>query len=318
MLIDGLRNGIEWLSNAFPPDFWLNPPYMLRGFIAISMVSLICGAVGSLVVGNRMAFFSDALAHCAFAGVTLGMLISLSSFRAESQAWSVPTIMVAFGILVGFGIAFVRENTTLSSDTIIGVFFAFAVGFGAMLLNAFRRSSYMDPEKFLFGSVLFVSEGDILVLVALTALLLIVLIYAYNPIVLGSFNPTLARSRGVRVRFWNYAFILLLALIVNLCLKAVGALLINALLVVPAATAANLSRGVRAMFWWTIAISVFSGMAGLWLSHRVQIPMGSGQALDLIPSGTIVVVCVFAFLVSLVARIGRDRRVARFANQPSV
>src|SRR6266481_5056296 len=118
------------LCGLVPQGTFLSLPFNMKALLAIALVSLVCGAVGSLVVGNRMAFFSDALAHCAFAGVTLGILISMATGRDAHDHWLVPTVMVSFGIAVGLGIAFVRENTLLSSDTVIGVFFALAVGFG--------------------------------------------------------------------------------------------------------------------------------------------------------------------------------------------
>ncbi|MFL5330549.1 MAG: metal ABC transporter permease [Gemmataceae bacterium] len=316
MSADSLSDIIPRLASKFPADWWLAFPPNLTALIAIVLVSVICGSIGSLVVSNRMAFFSDALAHCAFAGVTLGMLMSLASFRSGSEAWVVPTFMVAFGMLVGLAIAYVREKTSLASDTVIGVFFAFAVGLGAMLLNTLRRSSYMDPEKFLFGSLYSIEQRDLWILVGLVLVLAIVLLRSYNSIVLGSFNASLARSRGVRVRFWNYMFILLLALIVNLCLKAVGALLINSLLVVPAATAANLGRSIRAMFWWAISVGLAAGIVGVWMSFRVQIPVPHGDPIDLIPSGTIVELCVAAFLASLIVRIRRDRRISQVIANP--
>src|SRR5205814_2989121 len=123
-------------------------------------------------------------------------------------------------------IAFVREKTGLASDTVIGVFFAGAVGFGGMLFGALSRTN-LSPETFLFGNVLAVYEGDLLWLFGLGVLLVVVLARRYNHFVLTSFNPSLARSRGVPLRWCNYLLIVLLALIVNLCLRAVGALLIN-------------------------------------------------------------------------------------------
>src|SRR5947209_8748965 len=116
--VAGLVNRI---ADAFPPDHWLNQTYNVRALLIIVLVSVICGAVGALVVGNRMSFFSDALAHCAFAGVGLGMLAALAAGRPDVEPWLVPLVMVVFGVLIGVAIAYVREKTGLASDTVIGV-----------------------------------------------------------------------------------------------------------------------------------------------------------------------------------------------------
>src|SRR5262245_39635728 len=128
--------------------------FELGALLAILLIGSLCGIVGALVVGNRMAFFSDAMAHCAFAGISLGLIIAFfTGFRPGSGEldWFLPLIMAAFGAMVGLGIAFVREKTGLSSDTVIGVFFAGAVGFGAMILQAFSYKKTFDVEQFLFG-----------------------------------------------------------------------------------------------------------------------------------------------------------------------
>jgi zinc transport system permease protein len=278
-------------------------------------VCIICGAVGSLVVGNRMAFFSDALAHCAFAGVTLGVLLSLAIRPTGGIDWdaTIPTVMVAFGILVGLAIVWVREKTGLSNDTVIGVFFAGAVGFGGMMLQLLNRNNFIDPESFLFGNPLAAYEQEIIILAILALALAMVMIPAFNSWVFGSFNPTLARSRGIRVRLLNYVFIVVLALIVNLSIKAVGALLINALLVVPAATAANLSNNIRHVFWWGVGLSLGAGLIGYWLSSVVLIPLGGGATLELKTGGTIIMLTVLTFFASLVVRALRDRKTPTLA-----
>jgi zinc transport system permease protein len=298
--------GTEWLSQLiqsaadwFPRDTWLYSLSNMRALVVIVLVSFICGSVGSLVVGNRMSFFSDALAHSAFAGIALGMLLSLTQLGVGHEAWLLPLVMVLFGIAVGIAIAYVREKTGLANDTVIGVFFAFAVGFGGMLFNSFQTRTSLNPESFLFGSPLFVGDFDLLAMLVLAVLLAVVLVGLYNHFVLASFNPSLARSRGIRLRLCNYLFIALLALIVNLCLRAVGALLINAMLIVPAATAANLGRNLRQMFWSSILLSLVAGVGGLWFSNAVRLPIGRGDPLEFGPAGSIVVLGVLLFFLSV-------------------
>jgi zinc transport system permease protein len=290
---------IGQFSKLFPPGTYLESQFNVSGLLAVILVSLICGAVGSLVVANRMAFFSDALAHCAFAGVALGLLLGYLSGTADDNAGLVIVlVMSAFGVVVGLAIAVVRESTLQSSDTIIGVFFAGAIGLGAIFLKVGTLRRYYPPEDFLFGNLVFVRGEDLIVLFLLLVVTLIVLAWLYNDLVLASFNRSLALSRRVRVRLCNYAFIVLLALIVNLCLKAVGVLLINGLLIVPAATAALISRNLRQLFWWSIILCMLAGVGGHWLSWEIHFTAG-GRESTLGQSGTIVLLSVLLFFVTL-------------------
>jgi zinc transport system permease protein len=285
---------------------YFNLDYNVRSFLAVLLASLVCGAVGSMVVGNRMAFFSDALAHCAFAGIALGFLIALlGGIREERQFWQwVTPIMITFGILVGIGIAWVREATGLASDTVIGVFFAGAIGFAALLRNVIRSRRLFNLEDFLFGDPITVSSDDLIYLFLLVVVTAVLLGWMYNDLVFTSFNASLARSRRIRIRLCNYAFIVLLALIVNVCLKTVGVLLINALLIVPAATIGNVARNMRQLFWGTIGLCLFISCFGLWLSAQVRIPDPARPRapIQLGIGGTMVVLAVVLFFLSMAVR----------------
>ncbi len=283
-------------------DFW-QYDFNRNAFIALLLVSFCCGAVGSLVVGGRMAFFSDALAHCAFAGVSIGfivfdLLVRQYLHRPAQEFWEwVTPIMVVFGLFIGFGIAGLRNRSTLSNDTIIGIFFAGAVGVAAMLRQIFRSRNLFNLEDFLFGDPLLVQPFDLALLAGLAVLTVVVLCLIYNPLLMGNFNNSLALSRRIPVRLCNLVFIGLLAILVNVCLRAVGSLLINALLVVPAAAAMNLSRSMRQLFWVTIVLSVSVSIAGQWLSTNIE-NYYQGKVQMGVP-GTVVVLAVLLFIVSL-------------------
>src|SRR5262249_16475324 len=152
--------------------------------------------------------------------------------ETEKAFWdSATAVMVIFGILAGCGIVWVRTRTGLSSDTVIGVFFAGAVGLAATLGNLMaKHRALFNLAGFLFGNPLKVFAEPLLVLAGLTVFTVLLLAWIYNHLLLASFNSSLALSRRVPVQLVNYLFIILLALIVNLCLRFVGALLINALL----------------------------------------------------------------------------------------
>jgi zinc transport system permease protein len=300
---------LDWLFSTlagfFPASFFLSDASIMRGMLSVLLVCFVCGAVGSLVVGNRLAFFSDALAHCTFAGVALGLLTGLLVGLAPNSGVYYPlvnVIMVLFGALIGVAIVYVREKTTLASDTVIGVFFAGAIGFGAMLLQALGNRSPLKPEQFLFGDPVWVSNEEILTLTMLALLTTALLIWLYNRLVFASFNASLARSRQIPLRAFNYVFVVLLALIVNLSLKTVGALLINSLLILPAATASNLSRNLRMMFWLSLGLSLAAGISGAWIASTVSIAdPGGGRPIYFGWGGTIVVVSMLLFFASMVA-----------------
>lgn len=301
---------VEWIQNLIGAiaDKLGTDLFIVKGVMAVALVCLLCGMVGSLVVGNRMAFFSDAMAHCAFAGVTIGYLsLIFTGYSRDGvlASWLVPLIMILFGSAVGVAIAYVRDRTTLANDTVIGVFFAFAIGLGAMLFTVLKHVSTFDPEQFLFGSPLFVPEIDLIYLFVLFLAAIMVFVFRYNDIVFASFNPSLARTRRVAIVANNYLFIVLLAVLVNLSIKTVGALLINALLVVPAATAVNHARNIRQMFWLTILFCVASGLGGLLWSYYGRLPVGHGQWVPFGPSGAIVVLSVGLFFLSFAWRLIR-------------
>src|SRR5262249_24427534 len=191
-----LKEAIDAFTQLFPPGTVFSYAHMVKGFLSVILVGLICGGVGSLVVGNRMAFFSDALAHTAFAGVALALVVGLLLDADKDTAFyklGVPAIMVAFGVATGTGIAYVREQTGLASDTVIGVFFAWAIGFGALLFSSLSQRGYFKVENFLFGNPMYISEID-LILLAVLCLVTFGLLFMYNHLLFTSFNQSLAKS----------------------------------------------------------------------------------------------------------------------------
>ena len=289
---------IQWLAGQFGTEL-----FVVKSILTLFVLCLLCGMVGAMVVGNRMAFFSDAMAHCAPRGCrgtgTLTAVFSGNAGNKETLNWLVPLVMVGFGAAVGAGMVYVRDSTGLAHDTVIGVFFALALGVAAMLVRMVQQVSNVNLETFLFGSLFTIPESDLVLLCVALALVTGVFLWRYNQLMFASFNPSLARTRRINVTLNNYLFIVLLALVVNLSIKAVGALLINALLVVPAAAAANVSRNLRQMFWLTVAFSLGSGLLGYWVSTEMSLNVGTAKNVKFGPSGVIVVSSVVLFFGSM-------------------
>lgn len=304
-----LDNLIRNFAASCAPDSFFALPENLFALLALLCVGLTCGAVGSVVVGTRMAFFSDALAHCAFAGIGIGFLFFELVLEPRGvppdQFWTYVTpLMIGFGICVGLGIAAVKQATGLASDTVIGVFFAGAIGLAAALRRVIHSRAFFSLEDILFGDPLFTQAGDVLNLGMLVLLTFGLLAWIGNALFLASFNQSLALSRRMNVQLHQYLFMILLAILVNLCLRTVGALLINTLLVVPGATAANLSRNLRSMFWLTIVICVGCCIGGHLINWEVN---SAGFKLDI--GGTVVLLAVGMFFLSvLLGPILRQRK----------
>ena len=296
---------IVWLTELIS-DFGFGDvaTFDVAGRLAVVLVGLTCGLVGSLVVGNRMAFFSDAMAHTAFAGLGIALLGALLITGAQQARdldayyWAIPLVMAVIGACVGLAMAYVREGTGLANDTVIGVFFALSIGVGAILIPQLPR--WADPDQLLFGAAIFTTDADLVILIGMLAVTTVVVVWQYNRWVFASFNASLARSRGIAVVGNNYLFVVLLAVVVNLSIKSVGVLLINALLVVPAAAAANIAGNLRQFFWMTISGSTLASLIGYEISDRAGLA-GTG--------GTIVVTCVaWFFLTMIVGSLVRGRR----------
>jgi len=302
-LIDFLENLVTTFNQWWPEGTFFSFGWNVYSLLSISLVALICGAVGSLVVANRMAFFSDALAHCSFAGAAFGLLLGLI-LRASDESFKqwIMVIMIAFGIIVGLLIAFVQEKSGLPNDTVIGVFFAGAIGLGAIFIKTVGGRKYFNLESFLFGDPLQVQAPEILWLLLLLMITWVYLISYYNTLVFASFNESLAFSRQLRVRLCRYLFIALLGLIVNLCLQVVGVLLVNALLIVPAATAGNFARNMRQLFWGAIVLGLLAGWMGVALSSELVIPdpLAPSHNLRFGQGGLIVVINVLSFGASMI------------------
>src|SRR5262249_25094597 len=162
-LISWIENLVTGFNQWWPENSFFFFEWNVYSALSIFLVALTCGAVGSLIVANRMAFFSDALAHCSFAGAACGLLLGLilGTSDASFKQW-IMLIMIVFGIVVGLLIAFVQEKSGLPSDTVIGVFFAGAIGLGAIFVKTVGSRKYFNLENFLFGNPLLVQAPEIL------------------------------------------------------------------------------------------------------------------------------------------------------------
>ena len=278
------------LSQLLPFEC-LQARFMQQALLGLLLLAPMAAVMGLMVVNFRMAFFSDAISHSAFAGVALGLIFSVD------PGWTMP----AFGLLVGLGIMILQRHSSLSSDTVIGVFFSAMVAFGLAIVSR-DRSLARDLQRFLYGDILTISDSQILSLMLLFLVLMTFQAVSYNHLLYIGLNPALAQAHRVRVAIQQYFFAGLLALVVMFSVQAVGVLLVTAMLIVPAAAARNVARSAGAMFWWAMLVSLSSAVAGLLISAQDWARTATGATI-------IIVACGWFLLSMVVAALRREQTV---------
>jgi zinc transport system permease protein len=261
--------------------------FMQHALLAILLLAPLCAVIGIQVVNFRLAFFADAVSHSAFTGMGLGMVgaILLPSFAEWAYPAEKPAdralafgqaMMIAFGLFVSLVVTWQRRRSGLSSDTIIGVFSSSAVALGLVLFS-FRRITGGEKvfSNFLQGSPLTVSSEELVMLAGFFVAALGFVAFAYNRLLLVGLNADLAQVLHVNVSRYEYMFAAFLSLLVMFCIPIVGALVVTAFLVIPAAAARNFASNAGAVFWWAVAIALFSGLAGLYFANRYESPVGA-------------------------------------------
>ncbi len=262
-----------WLPASFGYGFVVNA--VLSGLL----IGPVLGGLGTLVVVKRFAFFSEAVGHAALTGVAIGILVG--------EPYTSPYgSLFGYCLLFGLGLNYLRNRTGLAPDTLIGVFLAISLALGASLLLVLAgRINIHILENVLFGSVLTVNGHDLGVLAVTGTLVAALALPLYNRLMLASFNPQLATVRGVPVKAIDYLFVALVTVVTVAAVKVIGAILVGALLVVPAATARLLSRSLRGFFWLSVGLATVSTQIGILVPIELELPVASGAAIILTAGG---------------------------------
>jgi zinc transport system permease protein len=252
---------------------WFQYPFLVRGFLCVLLLAPLLGGISHLVVARRMAFFSAALGQAAITGVCVGLLLG-EPLNAPYGG------MFGFCLLSTLGMVYAKRRSQLPPDTLIGVFLALTLGLGLCLLVAVTRQfNVHQVEAVLFGSLLTVTDTDLVLLVIAGAGVVIILLTRYNDLLLDSLSPQLAKVRGIDSGFLEYLFAVVLTIAILVSLKVIGALLVEALVVVPAAASRNIARGTRAYLVWSVVVALLAGAGGLAISTRLLVPTGGAVVL---------------------------------------
>ena len=244
---------MEFLSYAF----------VRNALVAILLASPIFAIIGTMVVNNKMAFFSDALGHSALTGIAIGMLLGISNVNIS---------IVIFAIVFALILNYVKNKTSYGTDTIISVFSSITMAIGLALLA--KTGDFNKYSNYLVGDLLSISKTEIIYLMVAFVIVIAFWLLLFNKINAISVNKMLAKSKGIKVNLIDNLFSVLTAIIVMISIRWIGILLINSMIILPAASSRNISKDMREYHTNAIIIALISGVLGLVISYYLNVPTG--------------------------------------------
>lgn len=256
----------DWL-----PFEMLHWDFMKNALLAVILMGPLFGLCSTMVVTGRMSFFSDALGHSAFTGIAIGCICG-----AASPGW----VSVAFAVCFALLFSFVRSRSNHAADTLIGVFSSTAVALGIFIATV-GGGSFTKYNTYLIGDVLSVTPSEIgMLALVLVAVLVFWVIYS-NRLTLTAIHPKLASSRGIAVNRTQTIFTVAIAIVVTLAISWVGLLILNSLLVLPAAASRNISKNLKQYHLFSVLFALFAGIIGLVISYHLGASAGAAISLVL-------------------------------------
>ncbi|MBQ7098146.1 MAG: metal ABC transporter permease [Oscillospiraceae bacterium] len=252
------------------PFEMLHWDFMKNALLALLLLSPLFGLLSTMIVTGRMSFFSDALGHSAFTGIAIGCICGLA-----------PTaVAVAFSVAFALLFSWVRSRSNQAADTLIGVFSSTAVALG-IFIATLGGGSFTKYNKYLIGDVLSVTPAEIGVLAIVLLCVAVFWVMLGNRLVLVSIHAPLASSRGLKVKATQTLFTVCIAVVVTLAINWVGLLMLNSLLVLPAASARNVAKNLRQYHGLSVLFALSACILGLILSYHLGASTGAAISLCL-------------------------------------
>lgn len=258
------------ICDALPFEM-LHWGFMQNAFLALLLMAPLFGLLSTMIVTGRMSFFSDALGHSAFTGIAIGAICGFAA-----PVWAAVGFSVAFALLFSY----VRSRSDQAADTLIGVFSSTAVALG-IFIGTLGGGSFTKYNKYLIGDILSVTPVEIGLLAIVLLLVILFWTLCANRLTLTAIHPQLASSRGIPVALSQTLFTVAIAVVVTLSISSVGLLILNSLLVLPAASARNISRNLQQYHGYSVLFALTAGIGGLTVSYYLGCSAGAAISLIL-------------------------------------
>lgn len=276
----------KWMEILLPFG-WVEYDFMKNALLAIIIITPLFGILGTMIVNNRMAFFSDALGHSALTGVAIGTLLGIMNTDLS---------MLVFAIIFALLLNRIKRRKTVSTDTVISVFASFSMAIGLVILS--RGGKFARYSALLVGDILSISIKEVGLLFIILLVTILFWFCCFNKLHAISVNEALAKSKNIRIYLLEDLFSIIIAVIVMSSVKWVGTLIINALLILPAAASRNIASNLREYHLFSVLISLYSGITGLIISYFIGTATGP----------TIVIISAIIFFITfLLAQTGKQK-----------
>ena len=259
-----------WFCDFFPFEM-LRWDFMKNAMLALLLMAPLFGLMSTMIVTGRMSFFSDALGHSSFTGIAIGAICGMSA-----PTWAAVLFSVVFALIFSY----VRSRSNQAADTLIGVFSSTAVALG-IFIATLGGGSFTKYNKYLIGDILSVTPGEIGLLALVLMAVLIFWVLCANRLTLTAIHPQLASSRGIPVGLSQTLFTVAIAVVVTLSISSVGLLILNSLMVLPGASARNVSKNLRQYHGFSVLFALLAGIGGLTVSYYLGCSAGAAISLIL-------------------------------------
>lgn len=259
-----------WFCELLPIEM-LHWDFMKNALLALLLMAPLFGLLSTMIVTGRMSFFSDALGHSAFTGIAIGAICGMSA-----PTWAAVLFSAAFALIFSY----VRGRSNQAADTLIGVFSSTAVALG-IFIATIGGGSFTKYNKYLIGDILSITPTEIGLLALVLLAVLLFWGICSNRLTLTVIHPQLASSRGIPVGLSQTLFTVAIAVVVTLSISSIGLLILNSLMVLPAAAARNISKNLRQYHGYSVLFALLAGIGGLTVSYYLGCSAGAAISLIL-------------------------------------
>jgi len=255
--------------------------FMIRAFIAGSVIGVIAPLIGTFLVARRFSLIADTLGHISLAGIALGLLLNINPIITALAASIITALLVDR----------IRQNKYVSGESALAMLLSGGLAL-AIVLIGLARGFNVDLFSYLFGSITTVTGTDLFLIIPLGLLIIITVAIFYKQFLSIAFDEEGAKISGVKVKLLNILLMILTAVAVSLSIRIIGSLLIGALLVIPVTTASQIARSFKQTLLLAIFFSLSSVVAGLFASFYLNLPAG----------GSIVLIALIIFAITYLTK----------------